>query len=161
MKRWLRLLAVSLGVTAVGCGGGSGGGGGGDGDGDPLVGTWVEQITSQGDALPYTFTLGDKGKASIEQTEVNPDETCNGALHFTDMTWTSTATTFKVSGDKCSGGTHCYTQNSGGWHDCPKPAKELRFVCTYSLSADQDSLEVSEILVNGLMDSPGTFVRTK
>jgi hypothetical protein len=156
MNAWLRLLAVGLVATAVGCGGDSG-----SGDGDPLVGTWVEQITSQGDALPLTFILGEKGKASIDQSEVNPAETCTGALHFTDMTWTSSATTFKVSGSKCSGGTHCYTDTMAGYGSCPKPAKEQRFVCTYSLSADQDTLEVSEILVDGSIAGPGTFTREK
>ncbi len=143
--RWLRVLAASVASMSIGCGSGDAS------PSDKLEGTWVEEADAQGDALPYTFVLEKNGNASGKQIEIDPGEDCSGALRFTDLKWSATATVLKLSGSHCSGEIFCTNhQTSAGERLCPKKGKELTWVLTYSLSTDEDTLDVSEFTEDGL-----------
>jgi hypothetical protein len=159
MSSWLKILAVGLASTTVGCGGGGGGGG----DGDPLEGTWVEKTTGQGEAFQYTFVLEADDKANVEEIVVTPPagETCGGTLHFDGLKWSHSTTTFTISGSNCSGGIHCNGTSSASFYECNKPPKEQRIACTYSLSTDENTLELSEFDVDKVTFGPTTFERMK
>lgn len=161
MNGWLKTLAVGATSTLIACGGS--GGSGGDGDGDPLEGTWVEGASGQTEAFRYTFVLHSNGKASVEDVVVNPPagETCSGTSHFDDLKWSHTKTTLTISGSNCSGKIVCRDATSASEYKCFDPPREQRIECTYSLSADEDTLDVSEFQDDKVTLGPATFERMK
>jgi hypothetical protein len=125
------------GIGGAGTGGvGTGGAGTG---GNPLVGVWVGGRPGP-TALAETLTLDADGTATaVDMFVVLGDGAtlCAGALDITDM-WTSTATTFSVSGGTCTGQVMC---PNGTAFACGL-GETASQTCNYTLTDGDDRLEL-------------------
>jgi hypothetical protein len=135
----LLTLAASCGSSVVDQNGAttSGGAGGTSTAGNPLVGTWSGSAGGP-TRLVQTLVIGADGTVlATDAFEVlgSGATPCSGALQITD-TWTSTATTFSVSGGTCTGSVSCPNEQ-----DIPCGAAETTAqTCSYALSGGDDTL---------------------
>jgi hypothetical protein len=146
-------------IVAVGCGGTTvvehgGGGSGTGGTGSSiasLVGHWQGAATFGTTSLAEALTLSADGTASATNTyQVVGVGPCSGALMISDA-WTSTSSTFSVSGGTCSGQVSC---PMGMTIPCGPP-ETVSEDCTYTLSADGKTL----VLTCPEAPGPITFTR--
>jgi hypothetical protein len=136
---------------ASGAGGGVGADGG-TGKTNPLVGSW-KGAAGGPTRLGETLTINADGTAAATDTFIVVGDgftTCTGALQITDN-WTSTSTTFSVSGGTCTGSVAC---PNGDTIPCG-PAETAAQTCTYALSNANNTLVLTCPQGNG----PITYTR--
>jgi hypothetical protein len=153
------VVVAAIAVPIAGCGGTTvlenGSGGRGTGGAGPvnasLVGHWQGSATFGSTSLAEALTLSADGTASATNTyQVVGVGPCSGALMISDM-WTSTTSTFSVSGGTCSGQVSC---PMGITVTC-SPPETVAENCTYTLSADGMTL----VLTCPQSPGPITFTR--
>jgi hypothetical protein len=157
---------TALAVLLAGCGGntivengtggggtGGGGTGGGGTGGNPLVGAWHGSATFGTMSLTESTLFNSDGTASATDTfQVVGVGACTGALDISEPSWTSTSSTLSVAGGMCTGQVTC----PGGVTIPCGAGETMAQICTYTLSADDDTL----VLTCPNAQGPITFTRS-
>jgi hypothetical protein len=97
--RCFSLFATILAVSAAGCAG------------NPLDGTWADSASGSGIAATVSLTFNSDGTLdeTNDLTQLMGDS-CTGALTFTGLTWTSTASDITLTGtQQCASTLSCAT----------------------------------------------------
>jgi hypothetical protein len=145
MTRTARLLVPAMMILSCGSGCAS-----------PIAGRWTRTASAGGAQLTSVEEFDASGAAVITLTG---NSGCTGTIEYAGLTWTATATQIIFAGHAaCSGTVNCSIAGTAVVIDCVHaPNGPQDGACDYSLSADQNSLTISNC--SGTFGGSTTYTR--